>query len=312
MSNKRHPLEIGSWIAGIVSAAVALYLLLPNSISSEKKQEPPEIEGGTDIELPEVIPMPTNPIPPDIKVKIFSHTSGSAQHPRVKVDVPNDYKIIGGGAMVNWSGHGNLLTSMYPESLNTWVASSKDHTVASPATITGYAIAIHDPEDEWEVKVFSSTSSSSAHPRASVNVPDTFVMTGGGARVHWSGYGNLLTASFPSNKFSWEVRSKDHGVLSHAPVTAYAIGLRPRNKAALPESHVFATTGGVTAHPSSQVAIDNGYILTGGGALNNWGGYGSLLTSSYPEVTSTWKASGKNHNVSDPAAITTYAIGLKK
>ena len=61
------------------------------------------------------------------------------------------------GARVNWHGAGNLLTASFPStSNNTWTAFGKDHGAGyrDPATITVYAIAIYDPDNIWEVKVF--------------------------------------------------------------------------------------------------------------------------------------------------------------
>src|SRR5436190_20705171 len=92
-----------------------------------------------------------------IQVQLFKFTSSLAQHPFVRMHVPIPYKIIGGGAVDNWSGAGNLLTGAYPESLNSWVASGKDHLTPSPATITAFALAIYDPGNEWDVVIQTAT-----------------------------------------------------------------------------------------------------------------------------------------------------------
>jgi vibriolysin len=67
----------------------------------------------------------------------------------------------------------------------------------------------------------------------------------------------------------------------------------------------------VAPHPSAHVALDSGWILSGGGALDNWTGAGNLLTASYPNGAA-WFASGKDHIEASPAAITAYVIGLKE
>jgi hypothetical protein len=245
-----------------------------------------------------------------ISLKIFSKTSEIASHPKIELIVPDGYKIVGGGARANWSGSGSLLTTSYPENIRKWIANSKDHAKRSPASITAYAIAIYDPDNEWDVQIFSKMSDPDNIPTISVEVPSDFLLTGGGAKVIWKGLGNLLTASFPADKQTWEARAKDHMGTSPAALTAYAIGIRPKNGGHLPKSHIFVGTGSVVAQPSHSVKLGNGYVLTGGGALDNWTGSGNLLTATYPRDSQTWVGEGKDHGSSDPSSITVYAIGI--
>jgi hypothetical protein len=58
------------------------------------------------------------------------------------------------------------------------------------------------------------------------------------------------------------------------------------------------------------VQLDPGWVLSGGGALDDWTGDGNLLTGSFPQGHG-WIAAGKDHKISSPAAITAYAIGLR-
>ena len=51
--------------------------------------------------------------------------------------------------------------------------------------------------------------------------------------------------------------------------------------------------------------------MTGGGAFVNWHGAGNLLTASFPTSDVAWEARAKDHDISDPAAITAYVIGIK-
>ena len=158
---------------------------------------------------------------------ILSVTSALHAHPEARVKVPDGYKLVGGGAKDDWTGAGNLLTSSFPESNNTWMASGKDHRQSGAGTITAYAIALYDPDDIWETKIFHSTSPSEEHhPMKETAVEPGYVMVGGGARVHWRGRGNLLLASYPKDKTTWRAHSKDHVEPSPATITTYAIGLR--------------------------------------------------------------------------------------
>ena len=50
--------------------------------------------------------------------------------------------MVGGGARVNYTGEGNLLTASYPLDSTTWKASAKDHIRNDPATIDVCALGI--------------------------------------------------------------------------------------------------------------------------------------------------------------------------
>lgn len=179
--------------------------------------------------------------------------------------------------------------------------------------ITAFAIAISDPNNEWDVIIKSETSDPAPHPQAIANLPAGYVLTGGGAFADWHGAGNLLTASFPNSNSSWEARSKDHDISDPSKITAYAIGLRPRSASVHLQTIIVNTTGPVQPHPAAQVclpAATPSWILSGGGALDNWNGAGNLLTASYPQGN-CWLAAGKDHKDPSPANITAYAIGIR-
>jgi len=244
-----------------------------------------------------------------LTVQLFSATSGLAPHPSVELTVPADYKIVGGGAFDHWSGAGSLLTASYPRGARTWFAAGKDHESSSPASITAFALALRDPNNEWEVIIKPEASNPAPHPQAVATLPAGYILTGGGAFVDWHGAGNLLTASFPNSDLSWEARGKDHDVSDPSRITAYAIGVKPRSGNQL-TSIVKNATGASEAHPNAHVCLPEGWILSGGGALDLWNGSGNLLTALYPQGR-CWFAAGKDHNVSSPAAITAYAIGIR-
>jgi len=247
---------------------------------------------------------------PLINIQLFAVTSGVAPHPSIELPVPAGYKIVGGGATDNWNGAGNLLTASYPKGPNTWFAAGKDHEQSSPASITAYALALHDPNNEWDVIITEQTSDSAPHPQAVATLPDAYTLTGGGAFVDWHGAGNLLTASFPNTDHSWEARSKDHDVSDPSRITAYAIGARPRSGDKKLMNFIASATGASASHPNAQVCSDPEWSLSGGGAFDQWRGAGNLLTASYPNGR-CWYALGKDHIHSSPAAITAYAIGIR-
>lgn len=250
--------------------------------------------------------------PPLIVQLIPGMESASSQHPEASVTVPPGYKVIGGGAQVIWEGFGNLLTASYPTNNGmTWTVRSKDHDIQSAATITPYAIALYDPQDQWEVRIFQDQSAASSHPEVTVRVDSGYVMTGGGAYSNYSGAGNLLTAMYPVSDNTWGAESKDHMNPDPSVLTAYAIGIRPRAKdAPLPTVKVTSFESLPQSHPTASVAVADGFTLTGGGAKVRWNAAGNLLTAVFPQGNS-YKAFAKDHELIDPARITVYAVGLR-
>jgi len=157
-----------------------------------------------------------------------STTSGQAAHPSQEISVPAGYTMIGGGAQVTWSGAGNLLTASYPRDSRTWVCAAKDHLDASSATISAYVIGLRCKVDGVKVlqRIQKSSSNPEDHPTASVSPSAGYVMVGGGAAVNYSGAGNMLTASYPRDKGTWEARSKDHQQADPATLDVYAVDLQ--------------------------------------------------------------------------------------
>jgi len=79
--------------------------------------------------------------------RVFTATSPVAQHPSVVVTgAPGEYALTGIGAQVDWRSHGdwgNLLWKLMPRpDIGGAEVGSKDHLLASPATIQGFAIGI--------------------------------------------------------------------------------------------------------------------------------------------------------------------------
>jgi hypothetical protein len=258
-------------------------------------------------------------------VRVFHAIGGNAvPHPETTLTVPDGYKLLGGGARVNWSGPGNLLTASFPRDARTWVAKAKDHVASSPANIDVWAIAIYDPQNNYKVEIFPSESAKINHPCAVAAVPEGYILTGGGAQANWKIQGSLLTASYPDGPTRWVAASKDHAdKLEEATVTAYAIGIKASDSASRLvkqlfeanrfETRVFARTGDKANQPTSELAVDPGFVVVGGGARANWTVKGSMLTASYPGSRNTWKVASKDHLAghSEQCTITVYTIGAR-
>jgi len=282
----------------------------------------------------------------------FAHAAVSVGYGQATSDVANrpaasitpaqaqalHQKIIGGGARTNYSGAGSLLEYSFPQnpadkangvpwgySAN-WVAGSRDHEVADPATISAFDVVLIDTQEQYIVRQFQAEGAVAPHPHAEVMLPAGFVMTGGGCGVEEpdSAAGNMLVASYPvvttnpdgSVVSKWVCDSKDHDVPSPAGLGAYVIGVKPANTSVkVPAMCISQAVSAVAAHPSVQVGNTcmpggRGFI-TGGGALAQTNGPGQLLTGSFPIWNGpavVWAASSKDHMHASPGTVTTFAI----
>jgi len=251
-------------------------------------------------------------------LKLFTSESSVASHPEATVEVPVGYKILGGGAFAHGDpSKGSLLTECFPLDLQHWRVKSKDQIYPDPSSITGYALALYDPEDKYDVKIFNDTSAVAAHPSISVTVEEGYVLTGGGACSHCDyRKGNLLTATYPSSVSTWTAAAKDHFIPDPASLTVYAIGIKAASTSYEVNNKIVSATSERAAHPATQVTAVDRYekkegriIVTGGGALVNYTEPGNLLTATYP-TNSGWYAGSKDQDGPSPCDITVYAITL--
>jgi hypothetical protein len=262
-----------------------------------------------------------------LKFQLLTATSSCAQHPTVSINVAKGWLILGGGAFVDWDGPcaispnpmGNLLTAMYPDKDgSTWTVASKDHIQLSPASIVAYVIVAQmcdgTPINGNDYIIVENTSAAAAHPTLQVDLPEEFTLVGGGARANYTGVGSMLYGSYPVNgKESWIGSAKDHLISdTSSTITVWAIGLKTSflDEAEMNITRVTQTTPTVAHHPRIALVVPD-FHLTGGGALVNWSGLGSLLTAAFPQDRQTWRGEGKSHLRVDPSTITVWAIGFK-
>jgi hypothetical protein len=260
-----------------------------------------------------------------LRTEIVSFTSNVSYKPDARVTIPEGYKLLSGGAKDTWTGAGNMLTASFPESDNTWRASGHDLHVRDDARITAYAVALYDPEDIWEVKIFKSTSDAGFTQMKETAVDPGYVMVGGGAQVHYDGVDpHLLFASYPMNKTTWRAHEKEHWYEKPpARITAYAIGLRCKVTGVTVQSEIRETASGhESGRPTAEAGPASGYVMTGGGAALNfvgrnmgdrgsWLTQGLLLTASYPTPDNTWYGAAKDHHYGDRTNIQVLCIGVK-
>jgi hypothetical protein len=241
------------------------------------------------------------------------------------VTVPQGFKILGGGALIDSVDPSNFLTASFPVDQRTWFAAGKDHEISSPASITVWAFAVEDPNDIWDVQIRSGTSAALSQPMVNVALTDDYVLTGGGAFVDYRGAGNMLTASFARTTdtsdnpdwYIWEAHSKDHEILDPAHLTVYAIGIRlrgaPVNSPGVANRLFLAATTVAEDKPELLVQVQGGGVgpLTGGGAFDEYGhGAGNMLTACGPsdQTAKFWFVRGSDHRIASPAKIALWGI----
>lgn len=261
-----------------------------------------------------------------ITVSVFKLKSPSKQQhfTDFAVGVPSDFVAIGGGVTgAHTGGEGHLITASYPNhSLTEWLVSTKDHLRPHPIYLEAYAIGLKiegltRAELKSYISVTSSTSGWGPHPEALALVDSGHKLIGGGIRVQWdsSTAGNIATASYPQNSYSWSAKSKDHIETSYGEATAYAIGIEEY----IPnigniEVSIEDVRSGNSSHPSAISNVTTSFALTGCGAEVHWTGEGSLLWELRPNTEFSQhgcKAGAKDHIRVSPASITAYSIGIK-
>ena len=265
---------------------------------------------------------------PPLQVRTFAKSSTLTDHPNVNVTVPENYKVVSGGAFVTYDDSGEMLTASYPVDTNQWAARAKDCNYSDQGILTAHAVAVYDPYDQLIVKVFRKSSTDPEDcPSCSAKIDSGYALTGGGAETHYQGVGSYLTASCPSippglngdrenmtqNADTWIAKSKDHLQACLATITAYAIGVKWSDEgSATPiESTCTYMTSAPESHPRASIGKPSGTVLVGGGALDDWQGAGNMLVASYPSDENTWTTEGKDHHAASTAPITAYAIGVK-
>jgi hypothetical protein len=193
-------------------------------------------------------------------------------------------------------------TIISPKQLNTTVA-GPEYTDASG--LIHFQIFINDTPSDQHLQHLEAT------------VGSDFVLVGGGAYTYNTDQqgGAFLNESRPDpNLTKWIASSKDHIISDPHRLKVYAIGMKMdgisleylRSKV-----HFYSNTSFAANHPNMSVSVPSNCLLIGGGAFDNYNGYGNMLVASYPSSSNTWYAEGKDHRRPDLSSITAYAIGIE-
>lgn len=196
-----------------------------------------------------------------------------------------------------------------------------------------------------ETRIFYKSTVGTANVVA-VNLPDDYVLIGGGALVdfneQYGDYGAMLTGSFPlkvptrTYYSGWVAESGDQNVVCYHTTWVFAIGMRLKdmNWNYIPSStirnyiQVKYADGQKNAEYSNALAtLDSNYKLISGGArvldpFNKQGtgnAWRQMLTSSRViydvrkviNDPDAWEASSNSNTVGSPAQVRSYVIGIK-
>ena len=168
----------------------------------------------------------------DVKIykKVAPYSGGRKQ---VVAEVEAPYVMVGGGARIEWTGDGVMLTGSWPSGENKWSVEAKDHGWPASATITSYAIGLKSKLPGVRVvnkieQKETQDGPGSTRRGTSVSSSRGYVTVGGGALADWRGEGVLLTGSHPDpeNRKIWTMLAKDHLYEDGSRVIAYAIGIK--------------------------------------------------------------------------------------
>ena len=237
--------------------------------------------------------------------------------------ITENYKIIsGGGQLIDGD---IVMVETYPLDRYTWVTKMREHVQPTVGNTASFAIAIYDPDDEWDVQYFSEESDSSDEPWATVSIPDGYLLTGGGARISSadSGAGVVLFSSYPSSNNTWKAVAHQHISPGTGKVTAYAIGVRHKSLCTLPNCHWESEMSSANQHVSVSVAT-TAEVIVGGGAMgtlptdaSRLAGNMLFISSPFLEITSgaavlydgeSWEVKAQDHKIVQYGTVTSYTM----
>jgi hypothetical protein len=167
------------------------------------------------------------------------------------------------------------------------------------------------------IHTFVRTSDAAvSHPSLFLTVPKGLKILGGGASINSVEAANFLTASYPANLQTWFAAGKDHEVAAPASITVSVYAIQDDDD--IWDVQIFSgTTPQAESHAKVAAYLPGDYVLTGGGAFVDYRGAGNMLTASFPVQPLgdgdwyAWEARSKDHQISDPALVSAYAIGIR-
>ncbi|WP_082586083.1 MULTISPECIES: MAC/perforin domain-containing protein [unclassified Lysobacter] len=266
---------------------------------------------------------------PRLRVSCFRKTFPAAHTMRCALDLPEHYKILSGGAATLQTKEGNFLISSYPSydpALKRWSWHAQMRYIKHPSSEEHEisVIAVYDPDDEWEVRLFARQSQGlePAHDLVA-NAEADYLVTGGGGRIDRFGWATLTQCGFQPEpdaaadaapKPGYYVASRSCLKDSRHQLTAIAIGLRPRNGTRLVPRYR-SETAKKAGHPDVRMTRrDQSERWLGGGVCAHPNG-DNFLVGSCPIVDGAdgaigWKGASKDHEKACAVSMTVTTVGV--
>lgn len=264
----------------------------------------------------------------------FRESFPEEQHFRRSLQLPAGYKILSGGARTLEQKAGNFLVSSYPScdpatGRWAWHAQMKDIQNASPERHEIAVIALFDPDNQWDVRLFEKQSLVADLHNSLVAGENTgYVITGGGAQIDTFSSAALTACGFIRDPAAGEGRvlsgfaasSRWCQVPAAHRLKVLAIGVLPSNGSHL-ESYYQVETFASAAHHNHCLQYAPkvltpllGSGLIGGGACTT-PAVRNFLTGCCPLIDSNgnvegWQALSKDHIESDPTGMVMVGVGL--
>lgn len=319
------PFDVDAWTATIsANPAVVSYgsngLTAMWELGANGSQRQADLKNGLTAYFSEPNPYTLAPL----SIKVFQVSAAAGTGPEsVQGSVDAGYKILGVGALLNQGSPDNqFLTACYmlnDQPPTQWISGGKSVHESTTATLYSYAIAVYDPDNLLDVRVFASgASGSSGTPSISQAVGDGYVMTGGGVSTNPdNAYGLMLIASQPSSDTTWYGYAAQHSDGCSGTVTVSAIGVKwndPTGKPTL-ATKIISASSAPSGAPSATVGVGSNCTLVGGGAwVGGSNSYNIMLQNSYPTgsgAQAKWNVQGHDAQTAASNPITAYAIGLQ-
>lgn len=284
--------------------------------------------------------------PPTMRLAVFQRRWDQAQqHFSAEVQLPPGYKILAGGVSGVTQVAGNFVVASYPKVSGkgrderwSWCARMKDIKHVSKIHHALTIVALHDPDDVWDVQIFvkEATAQRSLHEIA-LQPPGDYLLTGCGGEVTSFEVAALKACGFAQldgkppaatePRCQVVVRSADLITPYPHAVKAYAIGVRARAGTALEADYQYHRFGAASQHDHTVThALHPGgdkskrSVMISGGACLTDADMHHCLTGSRPVVSDAyragavqvygWLATSKDHEVKQTSSMTLYTLGL--
>lgn len=284
---------------------------------------------------------------PGMRLALFEkHFVTPTERLEATLELPPGYKILGGGAAADVKQEpGNFLVASHPSVVGTgkaqrwgWHALIKHIGQISKVQHVIRVVALYDPADEWDVRIFNQSSAKLESNQGIKLAPnDGYLFTGGGGKVHESDKADtavLCAMSYcpagenvgpPQERCHYFVASTHLTKTCPHQLTAYAIGLRPRGSARLAWEYRMHSFGQAAHHNHviQHLASGDGLhrtVMIGGGVMMSPLPVSNGLTGScplpYPESghlaqpVYAWHGTSKDHANPAPAAMSSFTLAL--